>query len=222
MQGEPLRVSTEWLTVGHVDEIVLAIPDQSGTGTYDWKLVIASPDLAIAALEELSADTENGYGGLDVFAGRSVETTVDGVLSDEEVMRTSELAQARIDTVQLRLMDALGLTEDDFLPVPVMYEYEYWDGLDLAYAYDPGIQNLIVADGVLFVPDPEGPDLDGEGEGTAPGVWQQLTLDVLEPTGHQVVFVDVFDSYHLLLGEAHCSANFQRQPYDQPWWEVAP
>ena len=46
------------------------------------------------------------------------------------------------------------------------------------------------------------------------GVWRRVTRDALEATGHQVEFVDVFESYHELMGEAHCSTNFEREPFD--------
>ena len=52
-------------------------------------------------------------------------------------------------------------TDDDFLELPVMYETFDFDGLELAAAYNPGIQNLVVANDVLLVPDPEGPDVNG-------------------------------------------------------------
>ena len=38
--------------------------------------------------------------------------------------------------------------------------------------------------------------IDGE------DVWQRAIRDAVEPLGHTVVFVDVFESYHELLGEA--------------------
>jgi protein-arginine deiminase len=208
-QGPALEVSTEWLSVGHVDEIFVVIPDRSGAGGRGWKVVIASPDLAINALEDLQS---KGQGSLPVFDGRSPETTVSAILGNSSLMQFNTAAQARIDSVRMILSDEFALTDDDFVELPVMYE-PHWSGpADMAAAYNPGMQNLIAANDVLFVPDPEGP-------GTA---WEDMTRDALEATGHEVVFVDVFNSYHLLFGEAHCGANFTRAPYDTAWWEVLP
>jgi len=215
-------VSTEWLAVGHVDEIFVAVPDRTGTSTRGWKLVIASPTLAIDALRTLEAA---GQGDTPVFAGRQPETTVSRILGDNALMSYNAAAQTRIDGVRVTLMDEAGLTDEDFLELPVMYEelrvggtpsWFPWSmptrSADVAAAYNPGMQNLIAAGDVLFVPDPEGPE----------GVWQDMAQKALESTGHEVVFVDVFDSYHLLLGEAHCGSNAERAGYDTHWWEVEP
>ncbi|SVE33710.1 uncharacterized protein METZ01_LOCUS486564, partial [marine metagenome] len=52
IQGPAVRVSTEWLAVGHVDEIFLFLPNaMAQEGERSWKVIIASPSLAIAALE---------------------------------------------------------------------------------------------------------------------------------------------------------------------------
>ena len=70
------------------------------------------------------------------------------------------------------------------------------------------------APGVLGGPDPEGPR-----EASGVDGWAQHTREVLEPFGHLVELVDVFESYHLLFGEAHCGTNVQRAPPAVRWWE---
>ena len=82
-------------------------------------------------------------------------------------------------------------------------------------ALSPGIQNLVVADTVLFVPDPEGPDVAGV------DIWQQATRDALDGLGLDIQFVDVFYSYHVLRGEAHCGTNVERAGVTEtPWWAL--
>jgi len=93
-----------------------------------------------------------------------------------------------------------------------LYEYENWGGVDEAIAYNPGIQNLIMADTVLFIPDPEGPDVNGE------DIWQTSTLEALDGLGLESHFIDVFFSYHTLMGEAHCGTNFERAADSLSWW----
>jgi hypothetical protein len=204
VQGPTLELSSEWLAVGHIDEIFLAVPSTTLPGT--WKYVLASPDMAIAALQELATQ---GQGQRIVFAGRETETTVSELLANEELMSYNTLAQARVDMVRLRLMEEIGLSEDDFLEVPVMMEPLWYQGWDMGIALNPGIQNLVVADVALFVPDPEGPN----------GVWKAQTQASLAELGHTLHFVDVFDSYHLLMGEAHCGTNVERDPFESIWWE---
>lgn len=221
-QGPAIEVSTEWLAVGHVDEIFVVVPDRSGADGRGWKLILASPALAIDALRKLE---DAGRGDAVVFQGRDAQTTVSRILGDSDLMQYNAAAQTRIDGVRMQLIDEVGLSDDDFVELPVMYEELHFGGApslfpwasssrdpDVAAAYNPGMQNLIAAGEVLFVPDPEGPD----------GVWRDMAQKALEATGHEVVFVDVFDSYHVLLGEAHCGSNAERAGYDTHWWEVQP
>ena len=213
MQGPVIEVSSEWLAVGHIDEIFVFLPRRVPVeGRPDFFAVLASPTLAIIELQNL---LNRGLGDLPIFEDRGAETTVAEILGDDALMEYQLKAQSRIDSVREALMVAIGLEDDDFVEVPVLYE-SMWYGKDFAVAYNPGIQNLVAANQVLFVPDPEGPIDPEDGR----GVWRRATRDALEPTGHQVEFVDVFESYHELMGEAHCGTNFERKPFESVWWEA--
>lgn len=212
-QGPSLEYSTEWLAVGHIDEIFLFVPNRAaGEGERPWKVMIASPDLARRALVQLR---EQGQEGLPVFFGRETQTTVAGILNDGSLDEYNRRAQIRIDSIRDRLMEELQLTDEDFIEVPVMYEYYDFGGYDLAAALNPGVQNLMVAGSTFFIPDPEGPRLEGV------DVWQRMVSEVTEPLGVRSIFVDVFNSYHLNLGEAHCGTEFDTVPFPTQWWEVA-
>ncbi len=209
LQGPAIELSSEWLEVGHIDEILQFIPDLSpDEGGHAFKIAIASPRLARDVLVGLR---ENGQGGATVFAGRRRSFSVDEVLDDEEFNALNELAQARIEGVQVKLKATLHLSDDDFRPVPVFFE-DQGDGL--VAAFNPGVQNLVTMGTRLFAPDPEGPVVNGE------DAWQAATLASLADTDLDVVFVDVFQSYHELLGEAHCGTNVERAPYATAWWTV--
>jgi protein-arginine deiminase len=211
VQGPVVEVSSEWLAVGHVDEIFVFLADKSTASDQDWKIAIASPILAKQYLLQAAND---GHGAKLIFAGRSTQTTVEDLLFDDTLMEYNELAQARIDSVRQDLKIHLNLTDADFIEVPVLFEFEVYDGTDMAIALNPGVQNLVVTNDVLFVPDPEGPTIGGV------DWWQWGTRTPLENLGYTVEFVDVFNSYHLLMGEAHCGTNTQRKPLDLAWWEV--
>jgi protein-arginine deiminase len=215
VQGPAVELSSEWLAVGHIDEVIQFVPDLDGGGPHDFVVVIASPALA---RESLLAAQRAGQGSALVFAGRSASFSVDQILGAEDFLALNEAAQARIDSIQARMEETLGLSNDDFRAVPVLYDEVDSDGL--VAAFNPGIQNLVTVGDRLFVPDPEGPDVDGQ------DVWQQATVAALADTGLDVVFVDVFASYHELFGEAHCGTNLERAPWtmlEQPttaWWNV--
>lgn len=210
IQGPVLELSSEWLFVGHLDEIFLFIPDPSRHNGRDFAVVFASPALAVRSLEELEAA---GVTSAPIFPGRQTETTVSAVLQDDQFLAYQEAVQARIDSVREKLMAQMDLMDADILEVPVLYEEHRYFGDDYSAAYVPGIQNLVVLNDTLLVPDPEGPRQDGV------DVWQRMTREALEPLGLTVHFVDVFDSYHLNLGEAHCGTGVQRTPYEAAWWE---
>lgn len=209
LQGTVVEFSTEWLAVGHIDEYFLFIPDASRPER-PWRIALASPTLARAALAELR---EAGQGGLLVFAGRETQTSVNRILDDEELMAFNDAAQARIDSMRERLVETMELTDEDFIELPVLYEVVPYGGLDFAAALNPGVQNLVVTNRTLFIPDPEGPQQRGV------DVWRTQIERALATTGNELIFVDVFDSYHLLLGEAHCGTNVRHAAFEARWWQ---
>jgi protein-arginine deiminase len=215
VQGPALQLSSEWLAVGHIDEVLQFVPDADGGSAHGFFVVIASPALA---RDGLLAAREAGQGDTAMFAGRASSVTVDDVLQAADFLALNEAAQARIDSIQQKMKDTLGLTDADFRAVPVLYEEVESDGL--VAAFNPGIQNLVTVGDRLFVPDPEGPRVDGV------DIWQQATRAALADSGLDVVFVDVFTSYHELFGEAHCGTNLERAPWTMlqdpttAWWNV--
>lgn len=151
-------------------------------------------------------------GDTEIFASRpQYRTTVDEMLADTELMAYNDAAQVRIDTVRLALQDAFSLTDDDFVEVPVLFEDL---SFGFAVALNPGVQNLITDDDALFLPDPEGPIVAGVDQ------WRKQSIDAVERTlGLTAIFVDVFYSYHVQLGEAHCGSAMVREPFDDFWWQ---
>ena len=49
-------------------------------------------------------------------------------------------------------------------------------------------------------------------------IWQTATLEALDGLGLESHFIDVFFSYHTLMGEAHCGTNFERSAETLSWW----
>ena len=211
VQGPPISLDTSWLVVGHVDEIFTVIPNRNAApGERPWVVVIASPELGIASLEKA---VEDGYGFVPVFQGRGQEQRVPQfIVNDQLIVDAQEASQRRIDGVRSRLKSEVGLTDADFREVPALF-LPTSPSIKTVVALMPAMQNLLVTDDVLFVPDPEGPDIGGR------DIWQQAMLDAVDGLGLEVHFVDVFNSYHLLSGAIHCGVNVERAAAE-PWWSL--
>lgn len=212
MQGPTVEISSEWLAVGHVDEFSMPIADKNSVGGRPWKILWASPTLAYAALTTLQ---NAGQGAAIVFAGRSgsqPQTTVNAILADTQQRAFNTQVQARLDSNKAKLMTECGLTAADFVEFPVFFEILPGAGQDESVARNPGSVNGIPVNDKMYVPDPEGPDNAGK------DVWQAQIEAALAPLGITPVYVDVFTSYHVNLGEAHCGSNTFYTPYSAPWW----
>ena len=207
VQGPVIKVDTSWLMVAHVDEIFSVIPNRNAeSDARPWVVAIGSTNLAIELLEEA---VEDGFGDTLIFEGRrSDETTPQEILDDSALLAMNDLAQARIDTVRDRLIAEVGLQDADFREVPALF-VRFANRL---VAYIPSVQNLLVVDDLLFVPDPEGPVVHGK------DIWRQATLDAVDDLGLTTHFVDVYDSYHVLLGAIHCGTNVERSGSTTAWW----
>ena len=215
IQAPLLEFSTEWLVVGHVDEISMVVP--APANPRGWAILLASPDLARANLQTVA---NNGGGSLNVFAGRAGwQTTVSAILGDSALMAYNDEVQTRIDGVRSVLQTQLGLSASEIIDLPVLFEDSGYGG---AVAYNPGVVNMVVLPSTngttyLVIPDPEGPDQSSD-------VWQASTTAAIQPlftvgSPVSITYADVFVAYHINLGEAHCGVNFVRTPPASDWWD---
>lgn len=215
-QGPHVEITSEWLAVGHVDEYTMFIP--APNTARGWVCLIASPQRAI---EVLQATQGAGQGGATIFTGRSGwQTTVSAILSDPAAMTLQQQAQVRINQGRDQIKAATGLLDADFIHLPVLFEYV---GGNWVAAWNPGVVNLVcmpVPSGTTYlaVPDPEGPHINGVDQ------WKLDIENKLAPLDtaakpYNIQYVDVFWSYHDLLGEIHCSSNFVRTPPADDWWD---
>jgi protein-arginine deiminase len=218
LQGTHVQVTTEWLAVGHVDEYTMFIPAPNTARGY--VCLIASP---MRAWNQLVALNGTGGGALQVFPGRTTyswQTTVGAIVGDAALGTLQGQVQTRIDQGRSEIKAATGLTDADFIELPVLFEHV---GGGWLAAYNPGVVNLVclpAANGTtyLVIPDPEGPN-PGTGD-----IWKldiQAQLAPLQTAGnpYDITFTDVFYSYHDLLGEAHCGTNTVRTPPNEDWWD---
>ena len=76
--------------------------------------------------------------------------------------------------------------------------------------YAPGLPQLVQANFIQPLAAPSQP---------APAdILNQLAPLDTAAKPFNITFVDVFFSYHDLLGEIHCGSNFVRTPPNDDWW----
>uniref|UniRef100_A0A8C5MRU8 protein-arginine deiminase n=1 Tax=Leptobrachium leishanense TaxID=445787 RepID=A0A8C5MRU8_9ANUR len=199
---EPVELYSYWLTVGHIDEFMSFVPAPDRKG---FRLLLASPRECIELFKEKQ---KQGCGKASVQIHRS---SINEILSDEKLNQYFDFAQECVDMNRKILKKELGLTEDDIIDVPMLYHKEHPKGG--ADSYFPNMVNMLVLGKYLGIPKPFGPLVNGR------CCLEEKVQNLLEPLGLKCIFIDDFESYHLLLGEVHCGTNTLRKPFTKKWWE---
>lgn len=191
LQAPALIIDTSWLEIGHVDEVVNFVPAPDGPG---FRVLLPSPSLAKQILEEAACA---GRHDCPVFAGTNGETTVVTLL--EEVASSAENAaiEQRLASTRVQLCEELGIRTNDFAGIPALFR----DGV----AVIPNGVNSLVCNGHVIIPDPKGPQVDGE------DLFMASIRDSLIELGLNIHFVDNWDPYHVRSGEIHCGTNAIRR-----------
>lgn len=207
----PVSIDTEWLIVGHVDEVFSYVEVESDRG---WLLLANDPILAIAMLQDLEAA---GYGdvlmfeGMSWMTGQSAEISVSQVLSDPELMDANVWAAIMVDEMKTTYHEITGIGADEIVPIPFLHQEVYGYSL----AYQPGTTNSIIISRDHFAtPATHGPVINGL------DIFRQQLQDTLAASGITTHFVEDWDLYHALWGEIHCGCAVSRTvPNDIIWWE---
>jgi protein-arginine deiminase len=213
----PIEIFTDWLAVGHTDEILSFLPADNQKG---FKLLLASPSKAGAVLRGLR---ETGHGSAVLFEGKrrkdpsggrdsSAEVTVEELLVWADLWDANEYFQQIMDVNREILTQGLGLEDADVYAIPVLF----WPPRhQRTVAFFPDMVNHLVIGQTSIVPKPYGPIVDGE--------------DAFERSFRETVperdvrFIDDWYSYHEMMGEVHCGTNALRAPFsDVRWWEHKP
>lgn len=208
------NVDTSWLYVGHIDEFTSFVKANNARG---WVLLAASPKMARDMLLKMQAD---GHGQTQLFVGKQwpdanynmtipAAITIDDLLADASIAAESQYVQTRVDAEVKRLKDEIGLSDDEIVPIPFLWEK--YGGY--ALAHQPGTVNLLHFDGTVVIPDPFGPQLDGSDP------FEDDLTTRLGALGLTVAFADDWNLYHVLSGEVHCGTNVSRT-MDAKWWET--
>jgi len=200
-QTPPLVVDTSWLGIGHVDEVVNFIPANTRPG---FRVLLPSISLARAILEEAVAQ---GCSQQMAFAGHQGQMTAAALLEETAVSEENLQIQSILDETKHHLCEGLGVDESDLVELPVLFS----EGM----AVIPNCINSLIINGHAVVPDPLGPQVDGE------DAFARVIQSALSACGIQVHFLDVWDTYHWLGGEIHCGTNTVRRISNPMWWKKA-
>jgi len=209
----PFVVDVSFLLVGHIDEFTTFLPDS--TSPKGFRLYVGDTDLGMAFLDALppGADLDPRYDRDHGFSS-ILQMRDSGVLRDLNEDYQRDYIEPAID----RMKRELGLTDDDIVRVPAVFEEV---GGPYAAALIPGTVNMLVhthPDGqaTAFLPDPF---LRPEGAGIEDDPFV-AEIEALLPPDVEPVWVDNWDMYHIALGEVHCGTNARRTPLAN-WWEDA-
>ena len=217
---EPLMLDTDWLVVGHVDEVMSFLPLPSAPKGF--KVMTAGSKLALDIVHA-APDTARLFQGIQLTPGTPRSridaayslSTAGAIKVDGGFNAIQSVVQGKIDGIKTTLKSNLDLEDSDFIDLPVLFKEE--GGRYVAYT--PGVVNMLVvtrsaSEILLCIPKPYGPDDGG-------CLFEAKVRSQLAFPGVSIVFVDDFTTYHMLMGEIHCGTNSQRRPpVDRWWWEV--
>jgi protein-arginine deiminase len=213
---DPVVVDTSWLLVGHIDETTSYV---KAPGALGWKLLLSDTALGKKLLEDSAAA---GAGATKMFVGKQwydwegnptpAETTIAGVLADQDIMAMSATAAVKEQRQFEQLAASTGITEADVLRVPALDQPV--EGKALAYV--PGMVNgIYLADDVYGAPETHGPRVGGVDP------FKVALEQALATVGVRVVWIEDWDLFHAAAGEVHCGSNTQRAIPAFKWWEQA-
>jgi protein-arginine deiminase len=211
----PFEAHTDWLEVGHVDEIVSFVPASSALG---FQILIASPRRARKLFEKCKKDGHGeailwqGQQRIDREAGRltPAEEKVDDLLANADLWKFNDECAAHLDGVRADLERELGAGDDAFLEIPVAFKPV--GPVRRALAYFPDMVNHLVLGDISVVPKPYGPRIDGKDP------LEQAFVEAVPE--RKVRFIDDWLAYHEMSGEVHCGTNVRRRPAAEVrWWE---
>jgi protein-arginine deiminase len=209
---EPIALCTDWLTVGHVDEMVCFVRANNRAG---FALLHASPRKGLEILEGLRPSTalDERYGDYTLKTVQELleadsATSSLGLLGDTLSVFNARV-QRIIDYNVAILQRELALTDDQIIELPVLFHNSARSSHFSARALTPGMGNLSAMGQLCLIPDPFIPE------------FRAYVKQALADIGQRAIFIDNWDIYHRQIGEVHCGSNTRRQPLQQPWWAAS-
>lgn len=204
---EPFTLDVTFLCVGHVDEYMTFVPDANSPKGF--KFLLADVNAGYEFLESLSPSMS-----LPQYANSKGFSTVSSIVNDNALRRLNEDIQLDyIDPTWEAMQVELGLTEEDIIRVPMLFE-EAYGCQGFTATLIPSTLNMVVAtnaDGSgadLIMPDPYFRSTVND-PSSDPFIEH---VNGLLPAGNTPHWIDDWDEYHMQLGEVHCGSNTLRTP----------
>ncbi|XP_072465150.1 protein-arginine deiminase type-4-like [Notamacropus eugenii] len=210
----PVKLFSDWLSVGHVDEFLSFVPAPDGKG---FRLLLASPSACYKLFEEKQKE---GHGEAKILEGVKSKGNmmIKDVLLDKTLREHNHYAESCIDWNREVLKEELGLTEQDIIDIPQLFHLKMSVSTNQlkAEALFPDMVNMLVLGKYLGIPKPFGPVINGR------CCLEEKIQTLLEPLGLKCMFIDDYFSYHKRSGEVHCGTNVRRKPFLFKWWNMTP
>jgi protein-arginine deiminase len=243
---EPLDLFTDWLGVGHVDEIVSFVPvTRDSAHPHGFVLLWASPAKAIQLLEKVPPPKQTD-------ARYLIEPRyLDAGLHGTQYLRYALAHHTGHDARSGYASDYGHQSVEEMLEAKERWGGEFL-GSDLR-GYNERVDKVVRANVDVFQKELKLIDteivpmpvlLANESKNTwaalalTPGLvnlssmgrtslmprpfipaFEDYIKATLEPLGQEPVFIDDWERYHLQAGEVHCGSNMRRQPFARKWWE---
>ncbi|XP_037355295.1 protein-arginine deiminase type-4 [Talpa occidentalis] len=207
----PVKLYSDWLFVGHVDEFLSFVPAHKK----GFRLLLASPRSCYKLFQE---QLKEGHGEAVLFEGvsRKKQQKIKDILSNKKLREHNSYVESCIDWNREVLKRELGLREQDIVDIPQLFRLQ-GDGRGAkAEAFFPNMVNMLVLGKHLGIPKPFGPIINGR------CCLEEKVRSLLEPLGLHCTFIDDFHTYHVKHGEVHCGTNVRRQPFSFKWWNMVP
>ncbi len=227
----PIEIFSDWLAVGHVDEIINFVPAHHQPSGKGFKMLIASSKKAIDVLSYVYfSDTHRVFYLPCEQEKRYSREVLRQWLHD--YWEVNHRIQLFLDWNRNLLKKELGLTEDDIIDVPVIFKERKSDRRALPLLPNM-INQLVITEkdsSFSIVPKSYGPvktsadgftlDLDTN---NIQYLFEDQLKTELEAIGHQVYFVDDADLYFKRGGGIHCATNVERAYFsNKKWWKYKP
>ncbi|XP_008589319.1 PREDICTED: protein-arginine deiminase type-4 [Galeopterus variegatus] len=209
----PVKLYSDWLYVGHVDEFLSFVPAPDRKG---FRLLLASPRSCYKLFQE---QQKEGHGEALLFKGvREIkQQKIKDILSNKILRKHNSYVENCIDWNREVLKQELGLADGDIVDIPQLFKLKKnEEGILKANAFFPNMVNMLVLGKYLGIPKPFGPIIKGR------CCLEEKVRSLLEPLGLHCSFIDDFTPYHMLHGEVHCGTNVRRQPFPFKWWNMVP
>ncbi|KAH7002862.1 hypothetical protein EDB82DRAFT_542636 [Fusarium venenatum] len=227
----PVLLDTAWLAIGHVDEFVQFLPAKNKRG---WVAVIDDPRAGIKLLEAqrkaghgdipaISRKNDTSNGSRDDYSGWACgpipvnSPSISGLLNDKKLMKLNDQCARRIDGNIEILKREVGLTDEDIIRIPSLFEGSKFPGAEDSRlqvgAFFPGVVNNLVLTGynTCVAPNPWGPVVKGK------DVIAEAIKAKYSKIGVDLKFIDGWNTHHNYGGEVHCGSNSIRD-MSARWW----